>query len=118
MCTPHGVHIERIIYDPRFFSDMCIKLDNFFVKVILPLVLCGTEKENTCHPSEPSGKFCYCRKGRRAIWYCVIIPHVSMDGSTFLVLIYSHFLLELGFVPTVSSVSFPHVKLAFLLLSM
>ena len=49
--------------DPGFFVDISIKLQKFFVQVILPHLLCGTEKENTCHPSELTGIFCYCRKG-------------------------------------------------------
>ena len=61
--TPHGIHIEQIIYDPSFFSNICCKLQSFFVLVVLPRVLCGAEKENTCHPSETTGVFCYCRKG-------------------------------------------------------
>ena len=61
--TPHGIHIERITYDPSFFADICVKLQHFFVHIILPRMLCGTEKENTCHPSEAAGIFCFCRKG-------------------------------------------------------
>ena len=61
--TPNGIHIEQITYDPTFFADMCIKLEKFFVCVILPLLLCGTDKENLRHPSEATGVFCYCRKG-------------------------------------------------------
>ena len=60
--TPWYSHWEDCAWS-HFFSDMCIKLSNFFVKIILPLLLCGTEKENNCHPSEATGIFCYCRKG-------------------------------------------------------
>ena len=61
--TPHGIHIEQIIYDPSFFATICVKLECFFVQVVLPRVLCGAEKENIGHSSEATGVFCYCRKG-------------------------------------------------------
>ena len=31
--------------NPAFVADICVKLQNFFVHVVLPHVLCGTEKE-------------------------------------------------------------------------
>ena len=61
--TPQDIHVERILYDPDFFIEMELKLQNFFVSVILPRVLCGEDKENIQHPSELTGNFCYCRKG-------------------------------------------------------
>ena len=61
--TPQDIHVERILYDPDFFIEMELKLQNFFVSVILPRVLCGEDKENVQHPSELTGAFCYCRKG-------------------------------------------------------
>ena len=39
--TPQGLHIERIMYDPKFFDDMELKLRQFFIQVLLPRVLCG-----------------------------------------------------------------------------
>lgn len=41
--TPHGVHLERIAYDLDFINNMIPKLTSFFIKVILPEILCGVE---------------------------------------------------------------------------
>lgn len=61
--TPNGLHIERISRDTAFFGAMSLKLEQFFIQVILPRVLCGPDKESYTHPSELTGIFCYCRKG-------------------------------------------------------
>lgn len=39
--TPHGMYIERILLDPSYLTKTKPKLDAFFVKVILPLLLTG-----------------------------------------------------------------------------
>ena len=41
--TPNGVHLERIAYDVKFVNTMIPKLTSFFIKVILPEILCGVE---------------------------------------------------------------------------
>ena len=61
--TPHGLQVERIAYDATFFSQLCLKLERFFVEVILPRVLRGEEKENIPHPCELRGVYCFCQRG-------------------------------------------------------
>lgn len=67
--TPQKIYVERIVYNPKFFAGMELKLQRFFVvvvvSVILQCVLLGDDKENIPlqHPSELNGVFCYCRKG-------------------------------------------------------
>lgn len=66
--TPQDIHVERILYDPDFFTEMELKLQRFFVFVILPTGIFATvEKEN------------------QETWYFVIRLTASMDGSIFLV---------------------------------
>ena len=60
--TTKGLHIERILFNATFFDEMETKLRNFFLVVIFPRVLRGPEEESS-HPSEETGIFCYCRKG-------------------------------------------------------
>ena len=40
--TLRGIHVERIIYEPTFFVDMSVKLERFFVQIVLPDMLVGT----------------------------------------------------------------------------
>ena len=63
--TPMGMHIEQIQRNQPFFREMKVKLDSYFVKVVLPAVLTNSmdpkpelEKEN----SPPANVYCYCRK--------------------------------------------------------
>ena len=60
--TPHGLLVERIAYDHTFFNQLSLKLEHFFIQVMLPRVLCVSE-ENTPHPSELSEVYCFCRQG-------------------------------------------------------
>ena len=46
--TPVAIHIERIDYDNEFVSTMIPKLGCFFLKAILPKILCGTTSHD--HP--------------------------------------------------------------------
>ena len=55
-------HWTNLVW-PQLFYRHLYQTTDFFVHVILPHVLCGTDKENTCYPSENTGIFCYCRKG-------------------------------------------------------
>ena len=41
--TPNGVHLERVAYDVEFVNNMIPKLTSFFIKVVLPEILCGVE---------------------------------------------------------------------------
>ena len=58
--TPLAIHIERIDYDDEFVSTMIPKLDSFFLKAILPRILCGTTSEESSNDHEV---YCFCRKG-------------------------------------------------------
>lgn len=57
--TPLAVQIERVYYDDDFISTMIPKLDSFFLKAVLPRILCGSVSE------EPACDevYCFCRKG-------------------------------------------------------
>ena len=63
--TLEDIYIERIFYDQEFFLSMEEKLCRFFVSVLFPRVLTGSEKEKAPHLSEATGVFCYCRKGEQ-----------------------------------------------------
>ena len=54
--TPQAIFTEIITYDTKFFEEIEAKLQQFFVYVILPSVLCGEKKK--AHPSEATGIFC------------------------------------------------------------
>ena len=60
--TPRDILIQRITFDQTFFELMKKQLDLFFLKVIMPKILIGAEKEDK-HPSEEEGIYCYCRQG-------------------------------------------------------
>jgi hypothetical protein len=63
--TPKGIHIERILPDLVLFSQV-IKpaLDNFFVRILLPLLLTGKvmPPDQFTGPSKSSGieTYCFC----------------------------------------------------------
>ena len=60
--TPHGMHTERIKRNPVHFQHIKPSLDRFFMRIILPRVLCrakNTENEN-CGLREV---YCFCREG-------------------------------------------------------
>lgn len=61
--TNCGINIERIDYDDDFVSEMVPKLDNFFIKVILPKVLCG-ENTPSVNSEQESEVFCLCKRGQ------------------------------------------------------
>ena len=48
--TPQAIFTEIITYDTKFFEEIEAKLQQFFVYVILPSVLCGEKKK--AHPSD------------------------------------------------------------------
>ena len=52
--TPHGVHIEQILVDPSHCSDTKPALDQFFIQVLLPLLLTG-KKISTSNQRESAG---------------------------------------------------------------
>lgn len=54
--TPKGMHIERIVRDYSFFTDVKERLDQFFVTVILPILLTGrnTSGSSTSSPDSSS----------------------------------------------------------------
>lgn len=53
--TPHGIHIERILADPLHFSDTKVALDEFFLQVMLPLLLTGREHVGVSDSTSCSG---------------------------------------------------------------
>ena len=57
--TPVGIHIERISFDDEMASEMVVKLNEFFIDVILPSILCGSSSVH----SEDAEVFCICRRG-------------------------------------------------------
>ena len=57
--TPHGLHVEHIHSQPAFFTDMSKKLEEYYIKIILPRVLVGSNKMKA---SETIDVYCYCRK--------------------------------------------------------
>ena len=61
--TPHGIHIEQIIYDPTFFTTICVKLELFCSGSFSSCAL-WCRKKNIGHSSEATGVFCYCWKGK------------------------------------------------------
>ena len=65
--TPLGIHIQRIPWDPSHWSQVKPTLDQFFLSVILPKLLCGHDKQNTDPDSDQhsreGGNYCYCRNG-------------------------------------------------------
>lgn len=81
--TTKGLHIERILFNATFFDEMETKLRDFFLVVIFPRVLRGPEEESS-HPSEETGIFCYCRKGEiPEKWSFAIHLTASMGGFIF-----------------------------------
>ena len=90
--TLHGLHVERICYDPDLVNYMIPKLDDFFLKIILPEVLCDGEQQ------QPTMRdiFCYCRQGESGkmiacdspscefIWFhytCLKLPQTFDPGE-------------------------------------
>lgn len=53
--TPYGVHVERILANPLHFRDTKAALDEFFLQVLLPLLLTGKEQVST-NKSKRMGK--------------------------------------------------------------
>ena len=62
--TTLGLHAERIYYDPEFVGSMMPELDEFFLKVVLPEVLCDGKDESTVTEEV----FCYCHQTQLS--YC------------------------------------------------
>ena len=60
--TPKGIHVERIMYDEEFVTVMISKLDSFFVKALLPKILCGTYEEDSLFGDCEADVYCLCCK--------------------------------------------------------
>ena len=60
--TPEETAIERILKDQAFFDGVREKLNEFFVKVILPRILIGRITESSEKESD-GDTFCFCQKG-------------------------------------------------------
>ena len=62
--TPHGLHLERIQYDTRFFSSIKPRLDDFFLDVILPAVLRGecADGDSESMSKKQKSLYCYCQR--------------------------------------------------------
>ena len=60
--APHGLHVERIYSEPAFFHGISKQLEGFFIKIILPKLLLGSQ---TAHSSETTScdVYCYCNQG-------------------------------------------------------
>ena len=61
--TPKGIHIECITRREEVFLSMKPKLDEFFVRVVLPRVLTGQMDQENVPPSSSDHEYCYCCKG-------------------------------------------------------
>ena len=61
--TPHGLHLEQIQYDTRFFSSIKPRLDDFFLDVILPAVPRGECADGDSESmSKKQKSYCYCQR--------------------------------------------------------
>lgn len=82
--TPEGTAIERICKDQAFFDVVKEKLDEFFVKVILPRVLTGEEaRSNGDVSNDVEESFCYCRKGEFGRMVACDNPHCKVEWFHF-----------------------------------
>ena len=56
-CTERGIHMEHILANSSHFSGTKPKLDSFFKKVLLPLLLTG---KSIKQPNKESETYCWC----------------------------------------------------------